>query len=878
MMKRLLLILLLIASLLLTACGGGEEPTPPTDGEGDGGDTDGKVTIYGEDKRAVIITNYNRADKNISAMVNLILDKTGERPALFTESFEVQSGEIVIGDTSREITEKAKAKLARRLEREARDSKDYPDYESALRDLVGYAVYSEGGSVAVVWSDVHIAEIAMSYFKEGYLGGSELRLEEGHLGFGALSLDGLLEERANSLREGAWAKLRSAIGEEYGDGVIDSMKRLYTIYKPEAVEWLANLYDPGVGGFYYSNSARNTEGFLPDIESTYGALMFIEASGMAEMYGNDFTKALPREMLEDIGEWIYSLQDADGYFYHPQWPKSFIYERGLQSRITRDLGSAKTVLRRLGLEMKYPSAVVMTDSLVGRGSITVMASRAVMSAAILEQFESTEAFRAYIEKLDAEVLAISDPDARAGRLYAIGNEFQSTVSRVKENPEFVEILHTFFDKHQDPKSGTWSTVLTFNATNSLHKIGYVYNSLGLEFKYMTEMIDTVIAILSKDVETDPIQSGVEFANAWASIEHIYTNIKNCSADKAAAEARLSEVRSYIYANITRAIDATYSQLAGFLQSDSSFGYTRYGSSYTSQGCPAAVAGSAEGDVNGHACISTTITKYIADALGYPELEVKMYSEREMVRFLRVIEGLGPVVKDKESLFSDEVYGFEDGVIPEIFSLTFSAGNEATEGASVTVEEKDGRSALHVIAVDRKGVTGRQNHSINIPIVLTDSTANAAVIEFDLFVNDKGSDSHVKMIEWGIRGGGSLILYPTIGRTSDGRILLYDHEKNPIAELGKVGEWIDFRFEYFWMDGEYKVYVGDKLVGSGSSLYSASLKGTAVTEMTLYTPTSLHADYYIDNLRSSRVNLQNKPSEAVGAALIINPNEVNENEN
>jgi len=50
------------------------------------------------------------------------------------------------------------------------------------------------------------------------------------------------------------------------------------------IPWLANLYEPAIGGWYHSNSARdNTSGFsigtkrvpyLPDIENTYVASTF----------------------------------------------------------------------------------------------------------------------------------------------------------------------------------------------------------------------------------------------------------------------------------------------------------------------------------------------------------------------------------------------------------------------------------------------------------------------------------------------------------------------------------------------------------------------------------------------------------------------------
>ena len=46
------------------------------------------------------------------------------------------------------------------------------------------------------------------------------------------------------------------------------LEKLYGIFDAGTLTWAARLLDPEIGGFYYSNSARDNEGFLPDVEST----------------------------------------------------------------------------------------------------------------------------------------------------------------------------------------------------------------------------------------------------------------------------------------------------------------------------------------------------------------------------------------------------------------------------------------------------------------------------------------------------------------------------------------------------------------------------------------------------------------------------------
>jgi len=861
-LKRYFALFVVIFSILcfLFSCGDNNEPDR-TEG------TKENDAIFGDGKEPVLITNADLSNGAVSSAIYSITDAVNKSAFISVpihgDYAPKADNEIVIGETERAVSKAATEKLTAKLKRAAEaNANKYSDEQAAIEDTVGFAIYAEGGSVAVVWSDGHLFENAIEFFVKNYVASASLKLNDGYIRTEVFSLNEFLEERGNRIREEQFTALEKAIGGNHGTEIVASLKQLYTIYKPEAVTWLANLYDPDTGGFYYSNSARDNLGFLPDIESTYGALAFVEETGMAELYGNDYSKALPKWLLDGVGAWIRDLQEEDGYFYHPQWPKSFINERGLQSRITRDKGSAVSILRRLGIQEAYPASAALTDGLSDGGGKVSAVSRVIATKGVLSQFESVEAFRNYINDLDAEVLAISNPNERAGRLYAIGNEFQSTVSLVKKNPEFVKILHAFFKKHQDPTTGTWSTVLTFNATNSLHKIGYVYNSLGLKYDYLYEMIDTVITILSRDVDTDPISTGVDFANAWASIEHIYTNIRRCSSDAFEAEQKLREVKEYVYANIKKAIDATFSQLGGFVQHDGSIGYSRRGSSYTSQGCPAAVPGSAEGDVNGYGCASYSITGYIALALDLPEYEVKIFGEKERVEFVRTLERLGNVVKREEEIFPDVTITFSDGTLPEEITVALNEGNVITPGASVEVEKINGNNVLRVVAVSKNGKPGLQNPSIVMPVNLTHPQANAAVIEFDLCVFDEGSSTHARMIEWAQRSNGNLVNYPTIGKTATDKVVLYNSEGGVITELCEVDEEVNISFVYFWAEGEYKVYVNGSFKAKGSAIYSQTMKNMPLTETSFYSPTSMYANYYIDNLRLSRVQKYYDPNETV----------------
>ena len=95
-----------------------------------------------------------------------------------------------------------------------------------------------------------------------------------------------------------WASLESDLikrtTQVKGADIASALREMHALMTDgDVVSWFANLYDPETGGFYYSNSARDTEGFLPDLESTRQTMSFFFSSGMANEVGCNMASALP---------------------------------------------------------------------------------------------------------------------------------------------------------------------------------------------------------------------------------------------------------------------------------------------------------------------------------------------------------------------------------------------------------------------------------------------------------------------------------------------------------------------------------------------------------------------------------------------------------
>ena len=185
-----------------------------------------------------------------------------------------------------------------------------------------------------------------------------------------------------------------AFEKECGKDMTDALKEWHELYTDEVVDWFAGLYDAKIGGYYYSESARdnetveykeNTYRLLPDVESTNQALCFLESANLVDDFGGKYANALPEWMKKDIGDWVYNLQDEDGFFYHPQWGKNITLHRR-----ARDRAWSRSILRNLGITPKYAD---ITD--IGKVS-----SQNKPAPTIPEHLSSPEKFAEYLAPLN----------------------------------------------------------------------------------------------------------------------------------------------------------------------------------------------------------------------------------------------------------------------------------------------------------------------------------------------------------------------------------------------------------------------------------------------------------------------------------------------
>ena len=362
------------------------------------------------------------------------------------------------------------------------------------------------------------------------------------------------------------------ISKSHGSEIADAVDYLNNIYNDGMYRWLAGLFDKERGGIYYSNSARDTDGYLPDIESTTQGLGV--AVGLGVMRSRDDLPELIRRRTLDFA---IALQDEDdGYFYHPQWGKDITV-----GRKGRDLDSSIGVIRDLGGKPKYPTAIER-----------ILATKGDEAQAITPpHLRSREAFLEFLENYN-----ISEQS------YLKGHNLSSQRSQIIA-AGLGDVCIDFLNAHQRPDTGLWEDELHYESANGLLKISTMYPSFNREFPNALNAVRTEIDVALSDERVVGI---TDIYNPWIALGILLENI-----GKFGGEEKLARAKGMIREATVSLIKKSKEKLEVFYKPDGSFSYCRNSSSPTSQGAPAAVPGSYEGDVNATALSQATRAKILS---------------------------------------------------------------------------------------------------------------------------------------------------------------------------------------------------------------------------------------------------------------------------
>ena len=831
-MKKLisLLLVILTAIFVITACAS-EDDTGSSDGNSAELEFPAKSTVwyYDTDIHIIPATGVNQDDL---AELRDSLDRLARNVYVSSIYAENQKNELVVGYVEdRDVSVKA-YRLLQRMDKES-----YFDGR--------FLIYAEGGSVAIAYdeneySSLQTRDFAIEYFIEKFVGGKE------YIAFGAgnrfeNTVD-LIEEQElidGALMAEAWDKLFIEAGgetnPERAQAIVDAIKKMHAGYDENVVGWYANLYDPVNGGFYISNSGRNNEGFLPDIESTVQALSWLQSTGMLGFADDNYANALPEWMKNQIIAFAKSLQNPkNGYFYHPQWTQEMVDNK--ISRRGRDLGWATSVLGALGSAPTYNAPdgtrgdgideYEFWESVGWYGYIGDKSEFAVGGTATVSLGGSTSDAVAAVIAASEVVLTADDNTSylanhenfynymwslplykTAGISYTIGNDFNATrkqiLAKSKSLGEYLDdpskpyygmtlcdIWIDYFNQKVNPENGLWEKETSFAGTNGLMKLYSSYTLFGECLPYPMQSAQSVIYNLTSDEDPSHVCHNY---NLWVSIVGIKDNVRKYG-DPETRDAVLAYIDEALKDSAVEMIEMTIKRVSKFQKPDGSFSYNANVNGGTSQGMPVSLSVN-EGGINATSICMTGNFNQMLAAFGFSQIDI--FGEADWMRFCEIIDGLGAITK-----FTPEpvIVDFEDG---EYSSF------QAMRGATLDVVDYNGsRQLMMSFAHLTTGWPG-----MDITKTLASNSGDYMVIEGDFtFMN--AQDGYY---EFYINAGSAKPMYFQFHITGNTvKIVQSRVSSGPSFTIGARGQQIHLRLEYFLNskgESALRINVGGKYIGT-----------------------------------------------------------------
>ena len=725
---------------------------------------------------------------------------------------------------------------------------------------VGYCICSDGTSVAIAFDEAlygyNIArDAAIEDFIDNYVTSDSLKLDAGVVVDKEIDAVEYQKGVDSAAVAASWAALEVSLTEKYGSesavAMVEALEELYTLYTDDMIYWFANLYDPETGGFYYSNSARDNIGFLPDLESTNQTLGFISVSGMIEGNIKDF---IPEDMQNQIVAFTRGLQDSEnGYFYHPQWTRAD--SDAHPERLGRDVSNAVRILSYFGKLPIYdapdgtkgegsvaPAAAMLTGRL---STSTVSAVSAVTSVASEDGVPSyllnEENFRAYLAQYDETIKT---------NAYWVGNLLESTATQIVQRDKVLasegatyslaKIAADWLTSHQDPETGLWEAYegQEYDCVNGILKISSAYSKLGYPVQNSLKLLDYAIDAITSTADPHHVCCVL---NTWYAITVLTTNISTFSET---AEEDIAAIRDACIPKYPEMIRATKEKYALFMKGDGAskggFSYFQNKTSNTSQGMKVALYNVNEADVNATYICSSGTVGHIFGFLGVEAVDI--FSPADGLRFLMTVDSLGPIIKNTE--IPPEPIDFEDVTVDELYSN--GDIDMYVPGGELVVD--NGYPYGQSSKVMRLSTASGKQDLFQLNMTKAQGAYNAVAFESDMMF-DPNATSDFDFLMFG--SSSSVRHIQTLLKAVPKKGVYISHDDFGEIKIANCGSWFNLRVEYAKIDStsvQVDIYVNGALKATCTTPYSAeALDASTLTRIQFMAHSTADCDVYYDNM-------------------------------
>jgi hypothetical protein len=452
-------------------------------------------------------------------------------------------------------------------------------------------------------------------------------------------------DRAQLLEE-KWQAIADRVGGERGEKLVRAFKDYYRrIYTPELPEWFARLYDKNIGGFYFSNSARDNDtliykeeefGLLPDADSTWQTMCTIVSMGLTN--GKPYREFIPSEIQAKIIAFLKGLQDRDGFFYHPQFPRER-NEKKVERR-SRDTSRAVAVITAFGALPTYdtPNGVI-GDGILADGRRVEKPKKSARSEEVVEKVtENTASVAPFLQSKEAFLEHLASKELK-NHSYVVGSHFITQSSEMTYRDKVLResgadytiygLLTDWLSENQ-LENGIWDEKIGYSGVSGIMKICRLYSSARVMLP-RAEL--TARAAISVVTSPDMATSVTDIFNPWVAAGVILSDLRKIGGEEGKKIAE--KISNELIDNAEVLLDATAEKLERFIRADGAFSYPVKSSGGYNMGMPLGIAWIDEGDVNAtHLAVSAVSNIFTAMNLG--DLYVAPYGEDDGRRFIEII--------------------------------------------------------------------------------------------------------------------------------------------------------------------------------------------------------------------------------------------------
>ena len=401
-------------------------------------------------------------------------------------------------------------------------------------------------------------------------------------------------------------------------------------FKKAQLDWLAGLYDKDSGGFYFSESARDNEGFGPDIESVVQTISTLQRLGVIGK--------IPEWYRLEAIEFLQSRQDPDdGYFYDPQFKAT-----ANQAKKERNTGFANACLRSdLG------SAPLYKLPWERRG----VKEAVLMAAPEEERYKTRENFLAWLNEIYATSI----------NSYYWGSDVASAANMIKAYGRTGDLIEWLKEK-QNPKTGMWEDTPSADGINGVLKISGFFNKNTEPYPNADAFIENCISI-SKTYVPRHASEAWNPLGALKAVKESYGDSLDYKLN-----GKIKNALPKIIQNIASSMDL-------FLMPDGGYGYTQYGSSSYSNDVLVSL-GVREGDANAMSLMSLLYHNSYSLAGVTPGNVWKGYTDY----FWNRLYNAKPIVKKDGDvvLYDEDFEAYDFGKLP--IAIAKSGGGSAVIAA------------------------------------------------------------------------------------------------------------------------------------------------------------------------------------------------------